>query len=315
MTFRHALLREVIDADLLPGRAVAAARWLCPRPYPAARAGRWPARGRRPPSWPPTGTRPASPPGPCRPGSRPGWPPTVPMPSPRPNATTSAPWSCGTRCLQPESLAGTDRLELLTSAADAARFSGRIQRALVLLTDALDQLDPATDPVRVALLLMRLGHARWGTGDEPACLAALEEAVRILPATPSAERARVLAAQAQWLMPADRVRRGRAPRHRGAGGRPHGWGPGRGGPRPGRVLGTCTADIGHLEQALGIAEEAGNAEGIVLAYDHLGTTLSLRRPHPGGRSRNTAGIGGRPRARAGAGNREPTGRQPCRGAR
>ena len=60
--------------------------------------------------------------------------------------------------------------ELLTNAADAARSSGRIKRALVLLTEALDQLDPATDPARVALLLMRLGHARWGTGDEPACL-------------------------------------------------------------------------------------------------------------------------------------------------
>jgi DNA-binding CsgD family transcriptional regulator len=186
--------------------------------------------------------------------------------------------------LQPESLAGTDRLELLTSAADAARFSGRIQRALVLLTEALDQLDPATDPVRVALVLMRLGHARWGTGDEPACLAALEEAVRILPATPSAERARVLAAQAQWLGAADR--NGQAERRatealavaRTVGARAeegHAL----------EVLGTCIADIGHLEQALGIAEEVGNAEGTLLASDHLGITLSYA-----GRTREAAAV-------------------------
>jgi hypothetical protein len=48
----------------------------------------------------------------------------------------------------------------------------------------------------VALLLMRLGGERWATGDEPGCLAAFEEAVRILPAEP----ARVLAEYAQSLM-------------------------------------------------------------------------------------------------------------------
>jgi DNA-binding CsgD family transcriptional regulator/tetratricopeptide (TPR) repeat protein len=175
--------------------------------------------------------------------------------------------------LQPASLARTDRLELLTSAADAARFSGRIQRALVLLTEALDQLDPATDPVRVALLLMRLGHARWGTGEEPACLAALEEAVRILPPTPSAERARVLAAQAQWLMAADRyVQAERRATEALAVARTVGARAEEG--HALNVLGTCIIDIGQLEQALRIAEEVGNPEGTLLAYNHLGITLS-----------------------------------------
>jgi len=108
--------------------------------------------------------------------------------------------------------------------------------------------------------------------------------VRILPATPSAERARVLAAQAQWLLAADRF--GQAERRatealavaRTVGARAE----------EGHaldVLGTCTADIGHLEQALRIAEEVGNAEGTLLAYDHLGITLSYA-----GRTREAVAI-------------------------
>jgi class 3 adenylate cyclase/DNA-binding CsgD family transcriptional regulator/tetratricopeptide (TPR) repeat protein len=269
---RHALLREVIDADLLPGERMELhagyARALSQRPEltegpPAALAAElaahWDAAGE------PTRALPAR--------VQAGLAADRARAFPEAQRHYERALELWDQVLQPESLAGTDRLELLTSTADAARFSGRIQHALVLLTEALDQLDPATDPVRVALVLMRLGHARWGTGDEPACLAALEEAVRILPATPSAERARVLAAQAQWLGAADRY--GQAERRatealavaRTVGARAeegHAL----------EVLGSCTADIGHLEQALGIAEEVGNAEGTVLAYDHLGITLS-----------------------------------------
>jgi DNA-binding CsgD family transcriptional regulator/tetratricopeptide (TPR) repeat protein len=269
---RHALLREVVDADLLPGdRArlhAGLAQALTDRPEladaasavaAAELAAHWDAAGE-----------------PTR--ALPGWV-QAGLAADRAHAFPEAHrhyeralelWD---QVLQPESLAGTDRLELMTSAADAARFSGRIQRALVVLTEALDQLDPATDPVRVALLLMRLGHARWGTGDEPACLAALEEAVRILPAAPSAERARVLTAQAQWLLAADRyIQAERRATEALAVARTVGARAEEGHARD--VLGTCTADIGHLKQALGIAEEVRNAEGTLLAHDHLGITLS-----------------------------------------
>ncbi len=143
-----------------------------------------------------------------------------------------------------------------------------------LLTTAIDQLDPAIDPVRAALLYMRLGGERWATGDEPGCLAAFEEAVRILPAEPSAERARVLAEYAQYLMLAASLRDavGRAEEAlvvaRTVGARAE----------EGHaldILGSCTLNIGHLEQALRIAEEVGNAEGIVRAYLNLGATLGL----------------------------------------
>jgi ATP/maltotriose-dependent transcriptional regulator MalT len=121
---------------------------------------------------------------------------------------------------------------------------------------------------------MRLGGVRWGTGDEPGCLAAFEEAVRILPAEPSPERARVLAEYAQFLMLAAPLRDavGRAEEAlvvaRTVGARAaegHAL----------DILGSCTLDIGHLEQALRIAEEVGNAEGVVRAYLNLGATLEL----------------------------------------
>jgi tetratricopeptide (TPR) repeat protein len=187
----------------------------------------------------------------------------------------------------PGRAAGLDQAELLARTADAASASGRSQRALALLTTALDQLDPAIDPVRVALLLMRLGGERWATGDEPGCLAAFEEAVRILPAEPSAERARVLAEYAQSLMLAAPLRDavGRAEEAlvvaRTVGARAE----------EGHaldILGSCTLDIGYLEEALRIAEEVGNAEGIVRAYLNLGRPRSWRWSPLGGPTARSA---------------------------
>jgi DNA-binding CsgD family transcriptional regulator/tetratricopeptide (TPR) repeat protein len=186
--------------------------------------------------------------------------------------------------LQAASLARMDRVELLTRAADAAAASGQVQRALALLTTALDQLDPASDLVRAALLLKRLGDAHWTAGDEPACLAAFEEAVRILPAQPSPERARVLAAYAQWLMLAGRSRDavGRATEALGVA-RTVGARAEEGHALD--ILGTCTGTIQHLAEACRIAEEVSNAEGIIRAYLNLGAVLGQ-----GGREREALAV-------------------------
>jgi DNA-binding CsgD family transcriptional regulator/tetratricopeptide (TPR) repeat protein len=180
---------------------------------------------------------------------------------------------------RPGRTAGLDRVELLTRAADAAGVTGQAQRALVLLTQALGQLDPGADRVRAALLHMRLGGQRWATGDVSACLAALEQAVRMLPAQPSAERARVLAYQAQWLMLAGR--RSDAARRAAealAVARTVGAQAEEG--HALNILGCCTDDVQHLEQALRIAEEVGHAEEIARGYLNLGVGLSM-----GGRTR------------------------------
>jgi DNA-binding CsgD family transcriptional regulator/tetratricopeptide (TPR) repeat protein len=185
----------------------------------------------------------------------------------------------------PDRAAGLDQAELLTRAAVAAASSGRSQRATVLVAEALGQLDLASDPMRAALLYMQLAGEHWAVGDEQACLAALEEGARILPAEPSAERARVLGYHSQTLMLTGRYRDAwrRAEEAlvvaRTVGARAE----------EGHaldMLGVCTENPDYLVEALRIAEEVGNAEGIVRAYLNLGVVLSLR----GGRGREALEV-------------------------
>jgi DNA-binding CsgD family transcriptional regulator/tetratricopeptide (TPR) repeat protein len=269
---RHALLREVIDADLLPGERARLhtdlAQALTEQPElagvspavaAAELAAHWDAAGE------PTRALPAR----IRAGQAAAAANAFPE-AQRHDERAPELWD---QVSDPGRVAGLDRVELLTRAADAAGAAGQNQSALALLTTALAQLDPTDDPVRAALLHMRRGGHRWEAGDEPACLAELEEAVRILPATPSAERARVLAYYAQWLMLAGRTRG--AARHaeqalavaRMTGARAE----------EGHaldILGSCTGDIEHLIAARRVAKEVGNAEGIARAYLNLGSTLS-----------------------------------------
>jgi DNA-binding CsgD family transcriptional regulator/tetratricopeptide (TPR) repeat protein len=96
--------------------------------------------------------------------------------------------------------AGLDRVVLLVRTADAIAFAGAAQPAAELLQDALGRVDPAAEPARAAVLLARLGDHRRVAGDEAGALAAFEQAERLLAGTPpSAERARVLAAHAYAL--------------------------------------------------------------------------------------------------------------------
>jgi ATP/maltotriose-dependent transcriptional regulator MalT len=280
---RHALLREVVDADLLPGERARlhadVAKTLTERPEladgpptvaAAELAAHWDQAGE------PTRALPAR--------VQAGLAADRARAFPEAQRHYERALELWEQVSDPGRAAGLDQAELLARTADAASASGRSQRALELLTTALDQLDPAIDPVRVALLFMRLGGERWATGDEPGCLAAFEEAVRILPAEPSAERARVLAEYAQALMLAAPLRDavGRAEEAlvvaRTVGARAE----------EGHaldILGSCTLDIGYLEEALRIAEEVGNAEGIVRAYLNLGATLGVE-----GRTRDALAV-------------------------
>jgi predicted ATPase len=96
--------------------------------------------------------------------------------------------------------AGLDRVDLLSRAAAAAAYSGKVDRAAALLEDALNRVDPMADSVRTAVLLASLGGHRMTAGDESAALTAYRRAERLLAgAPPSAERAHVLASYAQVL--------------------------------------------------------------------------------------------------------------------
>jgi len=101
----------------------------------------------------------------------------------------------------PEARAGIDRIELTCRAAEAAHRGIDRDRAIALARDATARVDARRDPVRAGVLHERLGRYLWVLGRNDDATAAYREAVAILPADPpSAERARVVAAEGQLLM-------------------------------------------------------------------------------------------------------------------
>jgi DNA-binding CsgD family transcriptional regulator/tetratricopeptide (TPR) repeat protein len=100
-----------------------------------------------------------------------------------------------------EELASADRVELLRRAAQAAQLAGAFEPAVNMLKEAIELVDATTNPVRVGLLLERLGRAHWTSGNFDAALTTYRRAVDCVPPEPpSADRARVVAGYAQVLM-------------------------------------------------------------------------------------------------------------------
>ncbi|HEX7146942.1 MAG TPA: response regulator transcription factor, partial [Actinomycetota bacterium] len=94
---------------------------------------------------------------------------------------------------------GMDKAELLARAGEAAANSGAAERAVALVRSALAELDPAAEPLRAAQLTERLAfHLR--IAGRPGAFEAYQEAVRLVPPAPSAARAQVLAGLGQALM-------------------------------------------------------------------------------------------------------------------
>jgi DNA-binding CsgD family transcriptional regulator len=93
-----------------------------------------------------------------------------------------------------------DRLELTRRAAEAANLAGVTERAVALARETLVHVDPG-DLARVALAHERLGRYLWTAGRGEDALPEYRRAVELMPVSPpSAERAQVLAAEAQVLM-------------------------------------------------------------------------------------------------------------------
>ncbi|HMJ35328.1 MAG TPA: AAA family ATPase [Baekduia sp.] len=107
------------------------------------------------------------------------------------------------------SLIGMDHVALLARAGNAHQFD--YGRCIVLIKKALHELDQEAEPGRAALLLERLGKARWSQGKGQIALEAWDQALALLPPTPpTEERARLLAAKAGGLMLWGRYADGRA---------------------------------------------------------------------------------------------------------
>jgi DNA-binding CsgD family transcriptional regulator/tetratricopeptide (TPR) repeat protein len=116
------------------------------------------------------------------------------------------------RVTDAETRAGVDRVEVLQRAARAANASGDVARALALIDQALHEVNPVLEPVRAGLLHERRGLYLMVTrGDLQARFEALAEAVRLIPAgPPSKERVRVLASFAEALLFAARTEQAQA---------------------------------------------------------------------------------------------------------
>ena len=276
---RHAVLREVIEADLLPGERArlhaALARALAEQPEvagvaPAVAAAElavhWDAAGE------PVEALPAR----VRAG----------LAAERAHALHEARGQYE-RALQlwaqvptPGRPAGLDEVDLLHRAAEAAGFTGAARRAIELLERALDRLDPAAEPVRAAVLLARLGDHRLA-GNETDALAAYQEAERLLATTPpSTERARVLASHARTLTLLWRGAEA-IPRCEEAIAIARAVGARAEEAHALSTLGMCLDDFGELDRAIRlqrqarhIAEEVGDAEGIVRTYVNLNHALA-----------------------------------------
>jgi ATP/maltotriose-dependent transcriptional regulator MalT len=91
---------------------------------------------------------------------------------------------------------GADHVAVLEDAVRAAELAGEDDRGILLTRAALREVDAAAEPVRAALLLRTRGYMKYHLGRTD-YIGDLEEAVRLVPADPpSPARARVLEALA-----------------------------------------------------------------------------------------------------------------------
>ena len=96
-----------------------------------------------------------------------------------------------------EQIAGLPKPRLLVRAADAARWAGRIDRAVELARDAVSTVDAARQPATAGEMYERLGSYLWDAGDRGGSERAYAQAAQLLAgAPPSAATARILVAQA-----------------------------------------------------------------------------------------------------------------------
>jgi tetratricopeptide (TPR) repeat protein len=102
-----------------------------------------------------------------------------------------------------EERAGGDRLTVLSRCANAASWAGNIAHAAQLVRQAAALTDEARQPQRLGLLRERLGCHLESLGD-PGWLAEMQEAVRLVAAPPSPERALVVGSLAWHLALAGR---------------------------------------------------------------------------------------------------------------
>lgn len=105
------------------------------------------------------------------------------------------------RVPEPERHTSCDRAELLARTAQAAYLAGDSARQETLLEHALELVDPTTDPRRAASLLERLARAQWDMNRQDHAVETLDRALALLePDELTSERAALLAAKTRARM-------------------------------------------------------------------------------------------------------------------
>ena len=175
-----------------------------------------------------------------------------------------------------------DHVELLGIAAAAHAVASDRARAEVLLTRALKELDPDSEPRRYSELLARLSRSQWSLNRGSEAIETAEQALSMLPPDEiSRERASILAwaARIRWLRGRYReaLREGREALDTAvAAGDRHsesevlntlGM--------AGIVTGSLDEGIASLRRAIEIAREDDDLDGMSTAYSNLADTLNL----------------------------------------
>lgn len=185
-----------------------------------------------------------------------------------------------------------DRIELLRHAAACTFNAGDGDRAVALARLVVDAIDASANPEAAAGALERLGRYLWISGHGEEALPVYRRAVEVLPSTPSVALAQALAAEGQVLMLSDRPEEGKAlcdialPMARETGARAV----------EANILNTLVACVGghgndtraaieFMDQAIALAEEIHLPEEILRAYINGGDSLDQ-----GGRVEEAAAV-------------------------
>jgi DNA-binding CsgD family transcriptional regulator/tetratricopeptide (TPR) repeat protein len=174
-----------------------------------------------------------------------------------------------------------ERFALRRRAADAADLAGDFDRATALLREALALIDTKADPTTAGMIHSRLGYLAWITGHGEAALAAHELAVELVPAeTATPERARVLGGLGGALMGVGRWADSRrvceaAIACAAAAGSPSEESRARNMLGSDLVaLGEVEAGLRELREARRLAAESGPPELLIVGHHNLGLNLA-----------------------------------------
>jgi DNA-binding CsgD family transcriptional regulator len=198
-SFRHALLREVVHDDLLPGELTelhaALARVLEERIAAGDRGAHITAQVAH--HWMAAGDQPAALTAAVRAA---GAAERVDAHG-EAHALLERALGLWDRVPDPEAVAGAGRFDLLVRAADAAELSYEGARYEALLNGALELVDPEREPRRAASLLARIHRAQWELNRQDESIATLDHALDLLDSCEeTVERAELLAAKARARM-------------------------------------------------------------------------------------------------------------------